>query len=115
MSPPDLWWRRASLDRVTDGDTYRLLLDMGMRIYTEQAIRLQGVNCPELNTSAGQEAKQFAITWFGEHNHLGVRWPYYVRTEKDRMTFNRYVGIVVCGEDHSLADDILAAEMGVEM
>jgi endonuclease YncB( thermonuclease family) len=43
-----------------DGDTVRLLLDLGWRITLEANARIIGINAPELSTPEGQDAKRFA-------------------------------------------------------
>jgi len=86
---------RATMTRVTDGDTVRFLIDMGMYVRTEQAIRLKDVYAPELSTPEGKDARDKVILWLGEHQH-GKPWPYVIVTEKDKQTFNRYIGEVLC-------------------
>jgi len=39
---------RAKLLRVIDGDTILVELDLGFRIYYQQALRLYGINAPEI-------------------------------------------------------------------
>lgn len=104
----------AALDRVTDGDTYRLIVDHGMRIRSEQAIRLRGVDTPEIfsgtdeERALGQEAALFAERWL--HAATEGRFPLLLVTRKDKETFNRYEAEVwnaATGE--SLADALVAA------
>lgn len=97
---------------MTDGDTVRFLLDQGMYNRTAQAIRLTGVNAPELSEPNGKECRQFVIDWLrehsGSHDSLApLKWPFLVRTEKDKQTFNRYIGKVSCLScDENLNDTI---------
>lgn len=109
----DSWrWRfRSQLIRVIDGDTVRLRLDYGFHCEQEHNIRLLGINCPELNTDAGKAARDFVEDWFLEHFHA-LEWPIVVVTERDKMTFNRYLGVVSCAEGHPLADAIVQAGHG---
>jgi len=100
---------QASLESVTDGDTVRYLIDMGMFIRSAHALRLLNVHAPELSELGGKEAKAFVGQWHAEHASNVSRWPYRIFTEKDKQTFNRYIGIVTCttcGE--CLNDDINA-------
>lgn len=88
---------QAAVSRVTDGDTVRFLIDMGMYVRTEQAIRLKDVFAPELSTPEGKVARDSVILWLAEHLHsVGKTWPYTIDTEKDKQTFNRFVGEVKC-------------------
>lgn len=54
------WTVPATVLRVVDGDTVRLLLDLGWHITLEANARILGINAPELNTPEGQAAKRFA-------------------------------------------------------
>lgn len=55
------WTYPSSVDRVVDGDTVRLLMDLGLRIYRIDNVRLAHINCPETNTPEGKRAKEFAF------------------------------------------------------
>lgn len=65
----------ALLHRVVDGDTVDVTIDLGFRITTAQRIRLSGINAPEHNTKAGQEAIKAVDYWF--HSRPG---PYYLES-----------------------------------
>jgi hypothetical protein len=87
---------QARLEAVTDGDTIRVLVDHGMFIRSTQAIRLLGVFAPERSQPGGRETTSHVIAWFDAHRHGPATWPLRLRTEKDKLTFNRYVGSVAC-------------------
>lgn len=53
----ELYTYRAELERVVDGDTLILIIDLGFNIKTRQRVRLKGINTPELSTNAGKRAK----------------------------------------------------------
>lgn len=55
---------QAEIVRVIDGDTVRLDIDLGFRLQLRETFRLSNVNCAELGTDLGQQAKDFAIDWF---------------------------------------------------
>ena len=44
-----IYSHKTKFQRCVDGDTAVFLIDMGMRVYTSQVIRLARVNTPELN------------------------------------------------------------------
>jgi endonuclease YncB( thermonuclease family) len=115
LRPGSIWWRRARLISVTDGDTVRLELDLGYRVYTEQGIRLVGVNAPEMNTEEGKAARFWVGQWFMAHgvHAKRERWPFLLHSARDGQSFSRYVGAIYCGEGHSLGDDLVAAEHAV--
>lgn len=103
----------ARLENVTDGDTVELLVDSRCRNRSSPLIRLSDVYAPELKYTEGKAARQYVVDWFGGmHVHttrpaVSPSWPWFVITEKDRQTFNRYIGVVwcrVCGA--SLNEDV---------
>ena len=47
---------KAYLDRVVDGDTIRLNIDLGFKIFHKEIIRLKGVDAPEIKTKEGKES-----------------------------------------------------------
>ena len=58
-SPKDLYAYKALVVKVIDGDTLRAEIDLGLKAVTRQKLRLRGIDCPELNTAKGREAKAF--------------------------------------------------------
>lgn len=110
----DLWTYRARLRRVVDGDTIYFLVDLGMFVHSTQSIRVRGIDTPELfsgdDRDRGAEAKAFTMLWLADHDHrLLQEWPYFLRTDKDTRSFNRYVADVTCAEGHDLAGAIREA------
>jgi hypothetical protein len=117
-----MWEYRAALpigpgpgqkpdDLVHDGDTVKLLIDLGFDARTEKWIRLAGVRAPELTQPGGREAQSYLREWLtarqepGYANHLNGpprRWPLRVTTETTRtkpepteiISLTRYVGWV---------------------
>jgi endonuclease YncB( thermonuclease family) len=47
---------KAYLERVVDGDTIRVILDLGFNIYHHKILRLKGINAPELKTKEGEKS-----------------------------------------------------------
>lgn len=92
---------RAQHLGVTDGDTVVMLMDQGFNGRQEETLRLKNVFAPEHNQPGGPETKQFVIAWFAGHSESGLKWPFYVITEKNSnpepteiRTFTRYVATV---------------------
>jgi len=54
-----LYTYKARVVRVLDGDTLEAGVDLGFGITTTQTLRLRGIDCPELVTKEGKEAKAF--------------------------------------------------------
>ncbi len=47
---------KAHLERVVDGDTIRVILDLGFKTYHREILRLKGINAPEKKTSEGKRS-----------------------------------------------------------
>lgn len=52
---------RAIVDRVIDGDTLVLLVDVGFSITIKEKFRFNYINAPETSTDQGKEVKQIVI------------------------------------------------------
>jgi micrococcal nuclease len=48
---------KAKLNRVIDGDTVNLTIDLGFRLSYTANCRLAGINAPEMNTEEGKVSK----------------------------------------------------------
>jgi endonuclease YncB( thermonuclease family) len=54
-----LYTYQAFVERVVDGDTLKVEIDLGFNVRTRQYIRLRGIDCPEMDTKEGVAAKRF--------------------------------------------------------
>lgn len=54
-----LYTYKAIVERVVDGDTLRVKVDLGFDTWTRQYLRLRGLDCPEQVTEEGKKAKRF--------------------------------------------------------
>lgn len=93
-------YRVVKVDRVVDGDTYWVYLDVGFRQYAYVNIRLNGYDTPEARgpsdgeKAAANRAREFATSFLAE----GCR----VRTYKDPDSFGRWLADVYSPEGESL-------------
>lgn len=101
----------AKLDRVVDGDTLDLIIDMGFKMTTNQRIRLAGINTPETygqkhdseEYKAGIKAKDFVVKRLSENENT-------VRIETSKLTgkYGRYIGVIwLTDNDISLNDELV--------
>jgi micrococcal nuclease len=89
---------RCEIDRVVDGDTLHLHVDLGLDIYTQATIRLAGINTPEMNTQAGKAARNAAIHWIDDRTAPPSEFT--VRTVKDKKEkYGRYLGVLLRDDD----------------
>jgi micrococcal nuclease len=90
MLTDNLYFYRAALGEVTDGDTIKVTIDMGQRVKRDIVLRFENINAPEMhgNTkAAGQTSKDAAAAWLA-NRHLVVR------TYKDPGSYDRYTAEV---------------------
>ncbi len=58
-TPANLYTYEARILRVVDGDTLWLLIHLGGADWRKEKLRLRGIDCPEMGTSAGEAAKRY--------------------------------------------------------
>ncbi|MFA7254863.1 MAG: DUF1016 N-terminal domain-containing protein [Candidatus Omnitrophota bacterium] len=54
-----LFTYQAEVEKVVDGDTLRVVVDLGFGFKTRQYLRLRGLDCPEMTTPEGKKAAEF--------------------------------------------------------
>ena len=54
-----LYTYKANLERIIDGDTLLVNIDLGFSIFSQQRLRLRGLDCPELSTPEGLKSRKF--------------------------------------------------------
>jgi micrococcal nuclease len=66
----------AKLERVIDGDTLILTIDLGFHIYMQEHVRLFGVNTPEIygpgSSEAGKDAHAYTEQWLAKAGPLCI-------------------------------------------
>jgi len=66
----DLYFFEGELERVVDGDTLRVTVDLGFGTRARQYLRLRGLNTAEMGTVDGQKAREFVVNLFRKSRHL---------------------------------------------
>jgi endonuclease YncB( thermonuclease family) len=51
-------YKISNVDRIVDGDTIDVTIDLGFKILTKQRIRMYGINTPETRTRDKQEKQR---------------------------------------------------------
>ncbi|HKJ78756.1 MAG TPA: thermonuclease family protein [Prolixibacteraceae bacterium] len=108
---------KASVERIVDGDTIDLIIDVGFKITTNQRIRLAKINTPETYNvkreseeyKKGLEAKQYVEKRINENGNL-------VLIETDKLTgkYGRYIGTIYLGDSQkSLNDELVEKGLAV--
>ena len=119
----DLWQYRAYVERVVDGDTLDLRIDLGFGITLtgdEARVRLHDIDTAEIYGSsrdseeyqAGQVHKRFVEAWVADAED--EPWPFLVETRKDdeRGKYGRWLATIHRRGDGAILNDDLLAEFG---
>jgi len=75
------------VERVIDGDTLLLRIDLGFQVQKEQRVRLAAIDCPEIDTAGGRKAFYFV------QNQLAKVSSVVIQTNKIDI-YGRYVAHV---------------------
>lgn len=82
---------KAVVQRVIDGDTYDLAIDLGFKVLVQLPVRLYGWNCPEHNAPGGPEATAAAKA-------ILMGQPLVIESYKSRQTFARWLATIWVGD-----------------
>ena len=82
-----LYTYKAYVEKILDGDTLKLEFAPGFGQRKSETIRLNHIDCPELNTPEGQAAKRFVESQLSACDFLTVKS---VKTRKEK--WGRYLG-----------------------
>lgn len=99
--PIHQWVFRARLGKVVDGDTQDYFIDLGLRGYRVERMRLLGIDAPEVR-GIEREAGKAATIWVADWLARGMaeatveqrEWPFVLRTLKDPDAFGRWLARV---------------------
>jgi endonuclease YncB( thermonuclease family) len=73
FSAKEMYTYKAYLERVIDGDTLLVNIDLGFSVFIEQRLRLRGLDAPELGTSQGATSKKFVGARLKDCNFLIIK------------------------------------------
>lgn len=102
---------KAKVDRVVDGDTLDLIIDLGFKITTHQRIRLAGIDTPETYNvkkdsdeyQKGKAATQFVESRLADNNNEVI-----IETTKLTGKFGRYIGTIrLADNEMSLNEELV--------
>lgn len=102
---------KANLDRVVDGDTLDVDVDMGFKITTNQRIRLGGLNTPEIfhvDTTSADYKKGLKAKKYVERRLRKNKNQMRLVTYKWAGMHGRYTGIIWLGDSKiSLNEELI--------
>ena len=99
-------YRVKSVDRVVDGDTVDVTLDLGFGIFKKERVRIAGIDTPEKRTlnlkekRLGRDATEYTEKWFSDGEII-------IRTEKEGK-YGRLIGLGYKDEEcfnHQIVED----------
>jgi micrococcal nuclease len=89
----------TKIDKVVDGDTCDVFIDLGFSVWHKERIRLAGIDTAEKNTPLGKALKEFLIKNLeGKLVKLEVSKP-------DK--YGRYLGKVYLNSEESINDQLI--------
>lgn len=119
----DVWQYRAIVDRVVDGDTLDLTIDLGFGVLLtddEARVRLLDIDTAEIfgrregseEFIAGQKHKAFVEEWVAQAGD--GEWPIFIETEKDddQGKYGRWLANIVRRNDGAVLNEDLITEFG---
>ena len=96
-----LYTYKAKLERVVDGDTIDVYIDLGFDIHYRSRVRLAGINAPESRTrnleekKLGLAAKEYVEQWFEK-----VGPDFIIKTTKEQKgKYGRVLGTITDKKD----------------
>lgn len=92
---------KAIIDKVIDGDTLDLRVNLGFGLFLEDRFRLARIDCPEMNTPEGIQARDY-VTQF-ELQSVIVKTP-----EKPKDKYGRFLAIIHLQDGRCLNDELLS-------
>jgi endonuclease YncB( thermonuclease family) len=99
---------KAYVERVVDGDTVDLTIDLGFHTYVVKRVRLSRINAPERFTEEGKLAKAFV------ENALAVGMEVVVQTQLDsKDKYGRVLGEIFIDKHFSLNEMMLMNGLAV--
>ena len=110
MSKGKLFHYKATVERIIDGDTIDVVLDLGFDIHMKARIRFAGVNAPESRTrdpiekEAGLLSKRYVEEWCKEGDGVVI-----VQTQLDgKGKFGRVLGRILNDDGQCLNDEMIS-------
>lgn len=89
----------TKIDKVVDGDTVDVFIDLGFSVWHKERIRLSGIDTAEKNTAFGKALKTYMISLLeGKLVKLEVSKP-------DK--YGRYLGKIYLDSEESINDQLI--------
>ncbi len=108
MQPPAdcLYAYRGVVSRVIDGDTVQVEVSLGFHITRTVRVRILGFDAPELFSGTDAERAD-GQRWKAALEELVLGQQVYLRTEKDKTSFDRYLAHIWVSADGVFVADAM--------
>jgi endonuclease YncB( thermonuclease family) len=84
---------QAKIVEVIDGDTFDLMIDEGFSNFTQQRMRLYGIDAPEMRTNAGKDLKRRLASEY-YCGHVVVQTIDGPKSKQFRDKYGRFLAII---------------------
>ena len=85
---------QAQIVKVIDGDTLDLMIDQGFGNFTQQRMRLYGINAPEMRTNAGRDLREGLRFLYLPGSSVVVQSIEAPKSKQFRDKYGRYLAII---------------------
>ena len=100
---------QATVERIVDGDTVELLVDLGFKIRVSWVIRLAGINAPEKNTPEGKDALTYLASLIPPGTGITL---HSIKDHQEK--YGRYLGVLVDARGQDINYLMVATRHAVE-
>jgi micrococcal nuclease len=101
---------KATVERIVDGDTIDVVIDLGFKITTFQRIRLAKINTPEtynVKRDSEEYQKGLASKQYVEQRIAANNNQILLETEKVTEKYGRYIGTIILADSTTTLNDEL--------
>ena len=101
---------KAKVEKVVDGDTFDVIIDLGFKMTTNQRIRMSGINTPEtynVKKDSEEYQKGMASKLYMEQRLAANNYEIELVTEKTTEKYGRYLGTVTLPDSAVTLNDEL--------
>lgn len=85
---------QAKIAEVIDGDTFDLVIDLGFGVFTQQRMRLYGIDAPEMRTQAGKDLAWALAMEYPLERHVIVQSVESPKSKQFRDKYGRFLAII---------------------
>ncbi|MBN2610026.1 MAG: thermonuclease family protein [Bacteroidales bacterium] len=91
---PVLYSYKAAVNEIIDGDTINVTIDIGFENYTQQKIRMRGINAEDLYSEKGRKARDFVVSKLVPCDFIIIRTYW-------RDKYNRYLADIYYNKEEN--------------